>query len=519
MIEPNSQINFLSVPFTDYKNVMDFDNINVQNSYFSNKVIFTLLKCSYIREGETFIIKVGKHIDSMRNCNYISYKNTFYSNKWFYGFITKLEYVNNSCTNVHCKMDVFQTYMFDYNIKKSYVERQHVTDYYNTLSDTPNQGKLKITQLEKYIIKNSHLDDSGLFLLMCNANPFMEDSTKSIQYQCDMGNYSIPCMTILCRNGSRISQIIQAISNVGRADRIQTAYYVPNGKSILDNIQVTEYKDENDLSSKGINFIELLTSINSDYFKSDFSLNVNNSFLFKKEISYPYTELEIVDSISGKSVTLDLVKFGNPLNPSFKINLNINENSSLEVVPLNYNGTGYSIENALVLEFNCKLPIFNNAFANYQRQNRDQNIINGIMTGGAMVGSLLTTNIGGAVSSLGNVANLLNQEKQSKQLPNQISGIEPSIFDYMNFDHYIEFRIKTMDDSHKQQARNFWSTFGYPINEMTNVLTNTNSKFNFVKCVDVNILSPNIPSDYMKELKQIYDNGVTIWHNENFLNY
>lgn len=515
MIEPSTNIKFLTVPFSDYNNVMDFSDINLQKSYFSNKVVFQLNDCVYVREGSEIVLKIKRHIDSMRNCNYISYQNTYYSNKIFYAFITKMEYVNPNVTNVYCKMDVFQTFMFDYNLMKSYVERQHVTDYYNTLSDSPSTGKLKTIQSDKFIIKESNVNGGNYFIFF-NANPFMEDTTKSNQYECTLGNYSVPCMVLRYHNSWSCSQLIQAISNKGRADRIQSVFYCP----ISDNLTFNEieYKDDNDLGTN-LEVPMILNSIHTDSFTVSHTVNVGQHFMLLKEMCYPYSEMQVVDSITGKSITLDLCKFANPFQPSFEINVSITNDTCYKIVPINYDGNYYSIENALVVNCKCDLPVFNNAYAKYMKENATGNKISGIMTGASMVGSVLTGNIAGAVSSLGNVANLINQESQAKQLANQVEGLNPDIFDFVNFRHYIDFRIKTMDRCHSQQAINFWNTYGYPIREMTNVLTNTKDKFNFVKTVDCNITSSNIPLEYEKELKMIYDNGVTIWHNENFLNY
>ena len=39
-----------------------------------------------------------------------------------------MEYVNDNMTDVYIKLDVFQTYQFDFQYKKCFVEREHVND-------------------------------------------------------------------------------------------------------------------------------------------------------------------------------------------------------------------------------------------------------------------------------------------------------------------------------------------------------------------------------------------------------
>ena len=73
----------------------------------------------------TFDVKA----DDIYKCNYMMFRNTAYGNKWFYAFITGIEYVNDNCTNVTFEIDVMQTWFFVHNMDACFVEREHpVTD-------------------------------------------------------------------------------------------------------------------------------------------------------------------------------------------------------------------------------------------------------------------------------------------------------------------------------------------------------------------------------------------------------
>ena len=56
------------------------------------------------------------------------YQNTGKTNKWYYAFIEKMEYVSDGRTDIYISTDVMQTYAFDYDIKPSFIEREHVDD-------------------------------------------------------------------------------------------------------------------------------------------------------------------------------------------------------------------------------------------------------------------------------------------------------------------------------------------------------------------------------------------------------
>lgn len=61
------------------------------------------------------------------------YQNEAYSDKWFYAFITKMEYVNNNMTRIEIATDVWQTWQFDITFKESFIEREMI----NVSDDTP----------------------------------------------------------------------------------------------------------------------------------------------------------------------------------------------------------------------------------------------------------------------------------------------------------------------------------------------------------------------------------------------
>ena len=63
------------------------------------------------------------------------YQNESYSDKWFYAFITKMEYVNNGMTRIEIITDVWQTWQFDIEFKESFIEREMI----NVSDDTPRK--------------------------------------------------------------------------------------------------------------------------------------------------------------------------------------------------------------------------------------------------------------------------------------------------------------------------------------------------------------------------------------------
>lgn len=131
---PNGIIYLLQVPLeADNKNQLSFANETDQYNYFITKKQNQFTDLTYIRKDN--ILRIPTHIDSLWNVNYIMYKNSNFTNKWFYAFVINRRYINDSTTEFTIATDVFQTWQFNYEIKESFVEREHC----NVSDDLPRK--------------------------------------------------------------------------------------------------------------------------------------------------------------------------------------------------------------------------------------------------------------------------------------------------------------------------------------------------------------------------------------------
>ena len=66
----------------------------------------------------------------------------------------------------------------------------------------------------------------------------------------------------------------------------------------------------------------------------------------------------------------------------------------------------------------------------------------------------------------------------------------------------------------------YFTMFGYQVNRVGVPLQNSRSQWNFIKTNGANIEGEDVPQLAINELKQIFNNGVTLWHNPaNIYNY
>ena len=124
-----TDIYLLNVPELDvhHNHTFTFASYNQQINYFLGKTIKSIENVNYHRKNNN--LRVNYHIDELQFVNYVMINNEEPLNKWYFYFVIDRTYVNEKCTELILKLDVIQTYLFEYKFKSSLVERQHYNRY------------------------------------------------------------------------------------------------------------------------------------------------------------------------------------------------------------------------------------------------------------------------------------------------------------------------------------------------------------------------------------------------------
>lgn len=127
MIAPNTDLILLKCPIElDQANQLTFSNATAQYNYFNGLTKLEIGGFTYQRKDGK--IRYPACADDLYSYNYCMYRNSSYSNKWFYAFITNIEYLNDNTSLISIQTDVWQTWQFDLTFKKSFVAREHVNN-------------------------------------------------------------------------------------------------------------------------------------------------------------------------------------------------------------------------------------------------------------------------------------------------------------------------------------------------------------------------------------------------------
>lgn len=127
-IAPNSTVQLMTnIPLDpSYTHTLYWASQAQMEAYMSSHVLQQHTNLSYVHKDRG-VLKVAGDMGAYALCNYMRFKNTSFENKWFYAFVTDINYVNNEVFEVSFQIDVMQTWFFEYNgnLNQCVVEREH----------------------------------------------------------------------------------------------------------------------------------------------------------------------------------------------------------------------------------------------------------------------------------------------------------------------------------------------------------------------------------------------------------
>lgn len=558
------------VPFSnDYKNTRWFDSLTDQTNYFLGKtVVHSMSQANFQRIDGFNFVAVDASIDDLWGVNYLMFQNASYNSKWFYAFVTKLEYKQRNTTYLHFEIDVFQTWKFDMTFKPSFVVREHQPMFYsdgspiiNTVDEGLNYGsEYRVVSAEQY------RPCDGVYFMVCVAKKGMHGSVNGAYYASLNGvpqplvYYIHPFML----NGSVPSTNLGTLGAIG--DFLQAIYTDTNAVNNIVSLYVTDALPNNpSYSNSSLSFdssnYQLATitgTTTNTVFVSDMTYGgwsydaggKHDGFTTQTESKlcmYPYRVIELVDFKGNKAV----------FKPEYIANSNIILSITASLGTQNkiaYTITDYcttltddtlnnkvNLEKGLVSGDPQTVPILTDLLSAYLQgnwnsiQNQKNTIqFNGIMNsigaGVGMVTAGATDNPIGFVNSLeggikgaGNSV-LAMQGIQAKQ--KDISNTPPamasmgsnSYFDYGNGLTGVWIIKKEIMGEYQTKLTDFFNMFGYKSNEVKVPNFHTRQNWNYVETKNCTITG-NFNHEDLNELKSVFDNGVTLWHTDDVGNY
>jgi hypothetical protein len=564
-----TEVRLLSnVPLNNsYEHVMDFPNSTEQSSYFLGKTKWTFTDLTYQR-NEGFV-RIPQGYDDLYTCNYVMYKNREYSNKWFYGFITRKEYVNPNMTKVYFEIDVFQTWQYEMSLKPSFVAREHTKRWLSDgapVINTIDEGLDYGTEYETVSISQVMPYDNIFFLvIVCTERmdggqtgitPTLNGSPQPLTYYIHpfkMDGTS-PTFTIMGMNInlSPISDVLKGLyTQTGAVNNVANIYVteyigfdIPfsGGAFSLPDMSVLEHVTIQDTEDT----FNTLRLANLPEYQTR-SVNLGNKYTGyasvneSKLMMYPYTVTVLTDlkgnmkEIKNEYVhdTNLVIKTRGSVGVSNKISYHVANYLTNE---LQANAVEVTLENSVINNNPNDVPIVTDLLSAYLQGNRNSlenqknsivfnslaNTVGNVFGG---IGSALAGNPVGTVSAgagmLTGVASAYFQiqgmEAKKQDIDNTPSTLNKmggnTAFDYGNDIKGLYVIKKQITYEYRKKLEDFFKMFGYKVNELKSPNYKTRQHFNFIQTKGVNVTG-DIPQDDINTIKTIFDKGVTVWHGD-----
>lgn len=129
-VAPNTTIQFFKntgLSMT-HENSLYFASEQEKNLYFTNwSSQVGVVQQTYQRANRSYC-RVQSTMAVMYNVDYMRFVNINFENKWFYAFVTAVNYINNITVEVEYVLDPLMTWMGTFELKQCYIERQHTTN-------------------------------------------------------------------------------------------------------------------------------------------------------------------------------------------------------------------------------------------------------------------------------------------------------------------------------------------------------------------------------------------------------
>lgn len=524
-----TEVHLLSVPLeNDYKNTLVFADKQDQHQFFSSKVVKSYTEFSYQRKDN--IIRVPEHIDTLLSsgCNYVMYKNSYYSNKWFYCFINDMKYINDACTEVQIETDVMQTFLNEYTVKESFVEREHVDNDTIGLHTFP-EGLETGEYINDLHETDPTLEQAKLIYVVGATSAPIAGAAKDTPAGSGVYNGIYSGVKYFPYEMTETIDLVLDIFAIdSKTDTITGIFMAP--KFLCPTASPNTYHEVAESDTAYSYTIEK----EKNYTTID-GYTPNN----KKLLAYPYNYL-VVSNNNGAANIYQYEHFSSS-KATFKVNGALTPGCSIRMTPTNYKGAVECDEEGINLG---KYPICNftaDMYTNWLTQN-SVNVMGHTITsdqfnmvgvgvssalqvaggigliatgGGALAGAGMLAS--GLVGGSSGIASALMQQKQHEMIPSIARGNlncgDVITASNKNTFHFYKMCIK------KEYAKiidKYFDMYGYKVNMVKVPNTLHRERYWYTKTIDVNI-DGNIPNEYLNRIKACYNNGITFWRNAAYM--
>lgn len=554
-IAPNSTIElFKGLKFDNsYANTMWFTNATWQNTFFTDRVYRRLSDYSYQRK-DIGVIRVEGDISTLYDVNYLRFKNTSFENKWFYAFVTRVEYINNAVCNLYYTIDVIQTYMFDWQLQQCLIERQHSTTDVagdNLMPEGLELGEYINSAVDTLYRPSAAVQDDYCYLVCVGLQPEEYEAIEDAGWTVGSAYFEDVCHQFAMLAYLKVDQ------SGGSTDLKDIMNYLNENNKIDSVVSITMIPDDFTISQ--IPYYKYIDIAKPSQINGYTPVN-------KKLLTYPYCYMDVFnDQNEHMELRYELSTSANGM--SFRMAGIVSPAPEAVLMMQSYNGRNNSPETTLVMGGFPQVPYFNDAYKAWQALNYDQMAvsreitaqqnafnqqgisisqsqlginagISGVQQGlGALEKAFKGDIVGGINNIVGVTGTIANyqfdtqknalaseqseydvyalkirqraDESRAKNLPNS-PHVGSSSSSVSTTQKGFWYAVKTIRRQYAERIDKYFTMFGYAQNIVGIPNIHARQYFTYIKTTG-SCVSGSIPQDDRETIDTIFDRGIRFW--------
>ncbi len=522
-IEPNTVIKVLrNIPWNNtYEDTVMFASQSAQLAYMNTMVKYTFQDQTYNRVNKG-VSRVKMKAENLYDCNYMMFQNSNFGTKWFFAFINKVEYINNEVSEIYFEIDEVQTWLFDFEILRCFVEREH--------SATDEIGENLLPEpvaLGQYVMESIQSEvDHDIATLV-------RPDTVLIYTSFDGGGAPA--------EGHMINNLVYSGMEIMWERVLDSDGYVDYNRVQLLNNLLESLVDRN-LTEGVVNIVMCPVRLAPDP-ETPNPLNqtvglqshahashLGGNYIPKnnKLYTYPYSYLYITTG-NGNGAQYKYEHFTTAVKRFHLSGSIAGSEPQVALFPEDYiEGSKY--DNLLILDNYPTCAFSYDTFRAYLAQNKYRiagQIVSAGVSGvsGAFITGLSSVTKTGAINpvaeaigathvtvgALNKAISVASEMATASIQPPQTKGQQPADSLWaenglLNFYFYDA----TIDEEHAKVIDDFFTRFGYATNRLKVPNRDSRPYWNYVKTGGC-IIQGNLPADSIRKLCDIHDKGITYW--------
>lgn len=485
--EPSNIIKLMNVPWdASYQNMRYFSSKSEQDGWFSNRSGRTYEGYTMSKPGVPIVCK-GSYINAL-DFNYLMFHSPDYGTRTIYAFITDIAWRSEDSFSVSFEIDIFQTYFWDFNFSRTFIEREHTVDDVVPLTPEPIDGGEIV-----YTDASNMFPDAGLYYYCLASTPYKESETSFI----DFGGFP-EGMILYASDNLEVFGVGIDVLNREHDGSVKQCFCLP--KTIVPKLGQSPYGDT---------FYQVVGFEDLAYTKSVSRPETLDGYTPKnnKMFTHPYCFLT-VSNYQGqqKEYMFEYANTNDTL--VFEAHCRIGSCSVVDCIPTNYKGQGGLIDN-IMLQNAPQMSYASDYFSGWMERNA-VNLAASTVNGIAM--NAVTGNAFGAVASgINSAINIASTVSQAKHTANP-ANVNSSVLQYLtaNNKYNFLFLISTCSRDYARSADAFFTHFGYNVSRYKNISFKNRSSYTYVKTNGC-VVRGACPQTARQKMAEILDSGATFW--------